>query len=127
MFTDLMSTGPTAPKKKSMTISRPPKQKGASWNDQDLDDEEAILPNIQGRIERSDDEDDHVSKKVSRLALEFSELADEKINKKVSMEALQQLALVVCSADIDTWEELVDVTDLERDLLMKTMSAGRRN
>ena len=73
MITDLMSTGPTAPKRKSMIISRPPKRTGAPWNDQDLDDEEAILPNNQGRIERSDEENDHVSKKVGRLALEFSD------------------------------------------------------
>ena len=47
------------------------------------------------------------------------------MNKKVSAEALQQLALIVCSADIESWEDLVDMTDLERDLLMKTMSAGQ--
>ena len=81
-----------------MAISRPPKQKGALWNDQDLDGEEAILPNNQGLNEPSDDEDDHVSKKVSKLAQEFSNLVDEKMNKTVSVEALQQLALIVCSA-----------------------------
>ena len=96
MIADLMSTGPTAPKKKSMTTSRPPKQKGTPWNDQDLDDEEAILPNKQGRIEKSDGEDGRVSKKVGRLALEFPDLAGEKIHKEASTDALQQLALIVC-------------------------------
>ena len=125
MITDLASTGPTAPKKKSMTTSRPPKQKGTPWNDQGPDDEEAIPPNNQGRIERSDEEDDHVSKKVGRLALEFSDSTGEKINRKAPMDASQQLALMVCSADTDTWEELVDMADLERDLLARTMSAGQ--
>ena len=120
-----MSTGPTAPKKKSATISRPPRQKGARWDNQDLDEEEALLPNSQARNEPSDEEDDHVSTKVGRLAQEFPNLADEKMNKEASMDALQQLALIVRSADIDTWEALIDMTDLERDLLMKTMSAGQ--
>ena len=59
------------------------------------------------------------------MAQEFPNLVNEKMNKKVSAEALQQMALIVCSADIESWEDLVDMTDLERDLLMKTMSAGQ--
>ena len=108
-----------------MAIPRPPRQKGTRWDNQDLDEEEALLPNNQARNGLSDEEDDHVSTKVGRLAQEFSNLVDEKMNKKVSMDALQQLALIVCSADIDTWEDLVDMTDLGRDLLTKTMSAGQ--
>ena len=107
-----MSTGPTAPKKKSTTISRAPRQKGTRWDNQDLDDE-ALLPRNQARNGLSDEEDDHVSTRVGRLAQEFPNLADEKMNKKVSMDALQQLAFIVCSADIDTWEDLIDMTDLE--------------
>ena len=120
-----MSTGPTAPKKSSATISRPPRQKGARWDNQDLDEEEALLPNNQARNGLSGEEDDHVSTRVGSLAQEFPNLVGEKMSKKVSMDALQQLALIVCSADIDTWDDLVDMTDLERDLLMKTMSAGQ--
>ena len=86
-----MSTGPTAPKKKSMTISRPPRQKGTRWDNQDLDEEEALLPNNQARNGLSGEEDDHVSTRVGRLDQESSNLVDEKMNTKVLMDALQLL------------------------------------
>ena len=63
-----------------MAISRPPRQKGARRGNQDLDEEGALLPNNQARNGLSDEEDDHVSTKVGRLAQEFSNLAGEKMS-----------------------------------------------
>ena len=62
---------------------------------------------------------------MKKLARELSDIADEKIPKKVSMEILENLALSVCEADIHSWGDIAELTDQEKDLLIKTMSAGQ--
>ena len=72
-----------------------------------------------------DEEEDHIGSKVKKLARELSDIADEKIPKKVSMEILENLALSVCEADIHSWDDIAELADQEKDLLIKTMSAGQ--
>ena len=59
------------------------------------------------------------------LARELSDIADEKMSKKVSMEILENLALSICEADIHSWGDIAELTEHEKDLLTKTMSAGQ--
>ena len=62
---------------------------------------------------------------MKKLAQELSDIADEKMSKKVSIEILENLALSICEADIHSWDDIAELTEHEKDLLTKTMSAGQ--
>ena len=123
----MSSTGPTAPRKRAVSDTPALRRKPPPWNHQNLDDEEeSILPNRQmPTTQMPDEEEDHIGNKVKKLARELSDIADEKIPKKVPMEILENLALSVCEADIHSWDDIAELTDQEKDLLIKTMSAGQ--
>ena len=104
-----------------------PRRKLPPWNHQNLDEEEeSILPNQQiPAAHLPDEEEDHIGSKVKKLARELSDIADEKMTKKASMEILENLALSICEADIHSWGDIAELTEHEKDLLTKTMSAGQ--
>ena len=125
LIAEMTSAGPTAPTKKALAMSKMPNRRSPSRANRNLGDEEAIPPSNQVRVEQSGDEDDHIGGNVNGLAQEFSNLADEKLNRKASLDTLQQVALTACAADFETWGDLAGATEIERDLLVKTMSAGQ--
>ena len=123
----MTSTGPTAPKRKAWSDTQLPRRRPPPWNNQNLDEEEeSILPNQQIPPAHSpEEEEDHIGSRVEMLARELSDIADEKMSKKVSMEILENLALSICEADIHSWDDIAELTEHEKDLLTKTMSAGQ--
>ena len=123
----MSSTGPTAPKRKAASDNKTPSRQPLPWNNQSLDEEEeSILPNQRIPAAHSlEEEDDHIGSRVKKLARELSDLADEKMTKKVPMEILESLALAICEADIHSWGDIAELTEHEKDLLTKTMSAGQ--
>ena len=123
----MSSTGPTAPKRKALPNTKMPRQRLPPWNNQNLDEEEeSILPNQQVPAAQSpEEEDDHIGSRVKKLARELSDIADEKTTKKVSMKISENLALSICEADIHRCDDIGELTEHEKDLLTKTMSAGQ--
>ena len=95
-----------------------PKRKSPDWRNQTLDDEEELMPpNLQIQAEQfPDHDDDRIGGKVKALALELSRLVGEKLPKRAPIELLENVAMAACEADVSSWGDLVDLTDVEREI-----------
>ena len=114
-------------KRLSSTASGPATRRPGSW-EMNLGDEETISPNRQAENAPPDDPNppaERARKNVKCLANVLADLVGIKLHTQVSMDALMQLAFAACTADVVTWEEMLDLSEKEWERLYNSLSPGQ--